>query len=364
MKNRAEITPGQLSFVIMQAMVGVGFVSLPRDVQMVAKGGSVLSIIFSGLLVQLFLFIMWALNKRFPTKTLFEFAPEILGKFLGKVISFLYLIYFLLICSLVLDLYTRISKEWVYFLTPGWILMLLMVLVSCYLVISDLRIIARFLVFVSFWFGTIFLLVYWPLQNANYLYILPIDEAGWINIFKAIYEATIGMLGFELVLVAYPFVEGTDKDKLKAASLGVWVVVIIYALLTFTCLVVYAPEEVPLIRDPVIYLLKAFRLPMVERLDLFFLMFGVMVATTTYMIYLYMAGKGIASIFRKVKYQWSVWLAGAISFLIALFPGNRYEITQFAKWLSFTSYLFIFAFPAFLLLVSLLRKRKEEGVDI
>jgi hypothetical protein len=41
---------------------------------MVAKGGGVLSIIFSGLLVQLFLFIMWALNKRFPTKTLYEFV--------------------------------------------------------------------------------------------------------------------------------------------------------------------------------------------------------------------------------------------------------------------------------------------------
>ncbi|MGA9174210.1 MAG: GerAB/ArcD/ProY family transporter, partial [Thermoactinomyces sp.] len=206
MKNRADITPGQLSFLIMKSMFGVGYVSLPRDVQMVAKGGGFLSVFFAGLVVQLFLLIMCALNKRFPTKTLYEFVPEILGKFLGKAVSFLYVLYFLLISSLVLDFYTRMNKEWAYPLTPGWVLMLLMVLVSLYLVISDLRIIARFFVFVSFSIFANLFLVIWGLQNANYLYILPIDEAGWINIFKAIYESTIDMLGFELVLVAYPFV--------------------------------------------------------------------------------------------------------------------------------------------------------------
>jgi large-conductance mechanosensitive channel len=129
-------------------------------------------------------------------------------------------------------------------------------------------------------------------------------------------------------------------------------------------LVIYAPEEMPLIKEPVIYLLKAFRLPMLERLDLFYLMLSVIAASTTYMIYVYLAGKGIASIFRKVKYRWGVLVAGAISFLIALFPNNRYEIIQFGQWLSFISYFFIFAFPAFLLMVSLLRKRKEEGMNI
>jgi purine-cytosine permease-like protein len=169
------------------------------------------------------------------------------------------------------------------------------------------------------------------------------------------------MLGFEIVLITYPFVEGTDKDKLKAASLGVWVIVIMYVLLTFTCLIVYAPEEMPMIPEPVIYLLKSFRLSFIERLDLFYLMLSVLAATTTHMIYLYMAGKGIASIFRKVKYRWGVLLAGAISFLIALFPSSRYEITQFGQWVSFISYFFIFAIPVFLLMVSLLRKRKEGG---
>jgi spore germination protein (amino acid permease) len=242
--------------------------------------------------------------------------------------------------------------------------MLLGMLVSVYLVISDLRIIARFLVFASFWFGTIFFLVYWGLQKANYLYILPIDEAGWINILKAIYNSTIDMLGFELILVAYPFIEGTDKDKLKAASLGIWMTVTLYVLITFTCLVVYSPEEVPLISEPVIYLLKSFRLPMLTRLDLFFLMFSGLMAVTTCVIYLYMAGKGIASIFRKVKYRWGVWISAAISFLIALIPSNRYEIEQFSKWLSAISYVFIFALPAFLLMISLLRNRKEEGMNI
>jgi spore germination protein (amino acid permease) len=364
MKNRAEITPGQLSFTIMQAMFGVGYVSLPKDVQMVAKGGGFLSIFFSGLAVQLMLLIMWALNKRFPTKTLFEFAPEILGKFLGKAVSFLYVLYFLLVSGLVLDLYTRISKEWAYPLTPGWVLTLLLVLVSLYLVISDLRIIARFFVFVSFLLPANFFLALWGLQNANYLYILPIDEAGWINIFKAIHNSTIDMLGFELILVAYPFVEGTDKEKLKAASLGVWTIVLIYVLITFTCLVVYSPEEIHILLDPIIYLLKAYRLPMVERLDLLYLMLSVLSAATTYMIYLYLAGKGIALLFRKMKYRWGIWLAGAISFLITFFTNTRYEIIQFSQWIGFISYIFIMAFPAFLLMVSLLRKRKEEGMKI
>jgi spore germination protein (amino acid permease) len=364
MKNNIEITPMQLSFTIMQAMFGVGYVSLPHNLQEVAKGGGFLSVLFAGVLVQILLIILWALNKRFPTKTLFEFAPVILGRFFGTAVSLLYIIYFLLTSSLVLDLYTRINKEWAYPLTPGWLLMLLMVFTSIYLVISELRVMARFLVFVSFLLIANLFLAIWGLQNANYLYILPIDEAGWINIAKAMHDSVIGMLGFELILVAYPFTEGTDKDKLKAVSFALWVIVFLYTLITFTCLVVYSPEEIPLISEPVIHLLKAYRLPMIERLDLFYLLLNAIAAATSYMVYLYMSTKGISSLFKRVKYKWAIWPAAAISFVIALFPENRYQIMQFSKILSFVSYLFIFALPVFLLIVALIRKQKEEGVNM
>ena len=60
------------------------------------------------------------------------------------------------------------------------------------------------------------LLIALGLSRADFSYIFPITEAGWWNIIQASKETITAMYGFEIILIAFPKVNGSSVAKLKA----------------------------------------------------------------------------------------------------------------------------------------------------
>lgn len=89
-----------------------------------------------------------------------------------------------------------------------------------YLAIENLRVIARLFVISSLTIIVMVVLTLMGYVNVNFSYIFPITEAGWGKIVKGANEALFPLVGYEIILVIYPFVEGKSGGKLKAASLG------------------------------------------------------------------------------------------------------------------------------------------------
>lgn len=78
--KNSTITQGQLTFFIFQTQIGVGLLSLPFAVAKIAHGDGWISTLLIGFFIQLCIFLIWALNRRFPTLSLYEFMPQIIGK--------------------------------------------------------------------------------------------------------------------------------------------------------------------------------------------------------------------------------------------------------------------------------------------
>ena len=64
------------------------------------------------------------------------------------------------------------------------------------------------------------LLIALGLSRADFSYIFPITEAGWWNIIQASKETITAMYGFEIILIAFPKVNGSSVAKLKAISIA------------------------------------------------------------------------------------------------------------------------------------------------
>src|SRR5699024_4923894 len=116
----------------LHAQIGVGMITLANDVHMKAKTDSWLSVIIAGLIVQIIILFFGLLMRRFPNETLYEVIEITFGKIIGKIIIFVYAIYFMFVGAILLAKFIVILKSWMMPLTPKWILVATILIVSVY----------------------------------------------------------------------------------------------------------------------------------------------------------------------------------------------------------------------------------------
>ncbi|MEH7378849.1 GerAB/ArcD/ProY family transporter, partial [Neobacillus drentensis] len=70
---------------------------------------------------QSIIFAFWGLSRRFPSSSMYEILPKLLGKVVGKLFILSYALYFMVTGSLVLARYSDILDKWILPRTPNWI---------------------------------------------------------------------------------------------------------------------------------------------------------------------------------------------------------------------------------------------------
>ncbi|MDR6224344.1 GerAB/ArcD/ProY family transporter [Desmospora profundinema] len=366
-QKKISITPTQFMLIVLQTQVGAGIIGLPFGVHAEAKGDSWLAVLIAGVITQLLILLIWTLNKRFPSQSIYEFLPKLLGKWLGKLLILGYSLFFVMLSSTVMIRYFGVVHIWMLPETPRWVINGLLFAAAVYLGISNLRQIARLYVFAS---GVVAIhiliatLTYFdPFTTTNIDYILPLGQiAGPINLLKGANQSFFAMTGFETMLVLYPFVEGSPAAKLKAASLANLWTTLIYVFITFTALVVFSPVEMGLIPEPVIYMLKAFRFQLVERPDLYFISLWVVSIFTSMFSFLYLAILGITRFFNHhVHRKWVLWVV-LLGYAITFIPFGHLDVENLSEVVDILSYIFIVGIPPILLILSyLFGKQGEKG---
>ncbi|WP_054949066.1 GerAB/ArcD/ProY family transporter [Numidum massiliense] len=362
MKNAENsITPNQLFFLLLQTQAGIGLTSLAYAVFTKAKEDSWIAVLLSGACVQVVLILYWALGRRFPSLTLYDYLPQLLGRFLGKGLGLLYICHFAVVGAYVLQVYSFTVSAWMLPLTPRWVILAVFVAVCLYLVMSNLRIMARFYVLVSCLLAIPLLQMIssYTLGILNVYYILPVGNAGLSGIMTGVKEASLYFLGFELLLVAYPYTTGSDKAKLKAASLANLVVTVFYTFVVFTVIIFFGPNELALIPEPVLYMLKGFTIRVVERLDLFFFSIWTVSIATTFASYLFLAAKGVQQVFQTNTFGKTVPYTAVACFVIGLLSGNTLAVAHYAQWVERLDLVFFGIVPVSLLIISYIFIRTE-----
>lgn len=350
-----KISLFQLTFLILQTQIGVGVLSLPNTVHAVSKGDAWISTLIAGVVVQLIIILLWALLKRYPDLTIFQITRSLLGAKLSFLVNTAFLAYFIIANVLTLMKFIRVLDIWVLPLTPNWVISIIMIMVSIYLLIENLRIIARFYVAVSFLLIIFFLFVLYSIKDANLLYIMPIGNAGLMNIIKGAKEVLFPMMGFEFILVAFAFTQGDSKGKLKAVSIANIFVTIFYTYLVFMCTLFFSPKEISLLPEPVLYILKAYTFTFVERIDLIFLSIWIISVATSVMAYLYLASSCLSDLLKRKNRILSLWIVSIVVFIFTFRPQTEFSIQFINSIVEKGIFVLIVFVPFVLLLLSLFK---------
>lgn len=361
-RGERKLTPAQYVFILIQTQIGVSILALPNETAQIVHQDSWIAILIAGFFIQLDIYIIWALTRRFPNFTLYEIIPVVLGKPLGKILHIIYILYTLSTATLVTILFTQLMNTWIFSNTPNFVLNLLIILVGLYISLNSIVIMSRFYMFVSLLLLVPLGLSIYVLTDVNWMYLLPVGGGGsFTKLFTGSTKALFSMLGFETLLFLYPHIAGNSFAKLKATLVSNGFVTLFYCFLTVISLVYFSPEEIVIVPRPVLYMLKEFSFSLLERTDLLFLTIWVICITTSFMTYLYLSSTGLANLLNKKSHSKMVpFTAGICLIVSSVFEVSEGDIELFTKFFTYFAFTMIFIVPLLLLIMALLRRKKES----
>lgn len=358
--SRGTLSPGQFMILIVQTQIGINVLYMPSSVESIVKNDAWISMLLAGTVSTLFIVIMWLLASRLPNASCAEYMPRLLGKTFGTFAQLIYAVMFVLNCSLILVLFADVVRDWLLSETPKWVIIGLMLFVGTYLGREHARTIARFCMITSFLILLLLSIAAYAFKNANILYILPVGEQSPITIAHGALKAFYSLFGFEILLFVFPLVEGGHRSALKALMFANLFSTLVYVFLVFLCLVVFSPEELRIIPQPVLYMIKALSFTVFERADLYFLSIWTIIVISTVASYVFMSGTITGALFGRRSHRRVVPYASVVVFVCALLPSTQSSINVLETVVSTLGWATLIVLPTLMLIVTFVRNINEK----
>ncbi|MGE8203208.1 GerAB/ArcD/ProY family transporter [Heyndrickxia sp. NPDC080065] len=334
-----------------------------------AKQDAWVSILF-GMFSGLFLYaIYYRLFRFYPEIPLTSYVQKIIGPFLGKIIAFIYLLYFFYIGALVLRDFGELLLTFAYPNTPMFIINSMMILAIMYAIHKGIEVLART--------GEIFFILLYFLAFSGFILIVasglidlsklkPVLEEGLGHILHATITETIYFPFGETIVftMILPYLNIPSKAKFAVIS----AMVLSGINLTITSAVNIAVLGVDLVSRSAFPLLSTIQkievANFLERLDVFFMFATIIGCFFKIAIFFYAAVIGTSDLFKLKNHLKLVYPLGLVILFFSISIASN--IAEHIK--KGTSFIPIYihipmqvVIPLFLLMIVFIRNRKNKA---
>jgi len=365
--NFKKLNRFHVVFLAQNIMIGIGLFTLPNDISSVGYNQWLIPIIL-GVLANLTLIPIIVLCKKFPDDSLFKMNEKILGKIFGKGMNIILLLYGLVGAATVSRAYVRIVQSIV---LPGFTITAVSIslyfVMGC-IVLGGIKSVARFCIFSFFATGWMIFFLQWPLQSGNWIHIIPTFEVGVKDWFMALFQGSVSMFGYGLILFYFPYIQNQKKAFLHT-SIGIWIAVLYYVLVSFSSVIYFSPWQINNLLYPILNLFQSIQLAFVERIENFGITLWVILVLSTTSAYLWVAKKGLDAVINNHKNRpWHIYVVGMGSWFLFVGPMPTYiQELIFDEWNVFYGYGLL-VYPIILLIIHRVRKlladkkEKDRGI--
>lgn len=281
-----EVTVLQYIFLIHGTQVGIGVLTIPRELAEIAGTDGWISLFLGWILALCASLVIINIMKRYPGYTIVDLLPLLLGKWLGKVGVFIVLVYCAIAFLVVTGNTVAIINVWILTQTPGYIVVILYAIPIYYIVYGGLRIIGRYselIFYITLWIPVVLMTSF---KDTHWLHLLPVLKEGVQPIIQATRSTVLSFLGFELAFFLYPFLQ-----KKQYAALGIVAAntlsLLVFLSVTIFSFTFFSPDEITQYTWPTLNLWKVIEYRFLERIDIIFLAFYSLILSTTAIPYLY-----------------------------------------------------------------------------
>ncbi|PFO09652.1 spore gernimation protein KB [Bacillus sp. AFS076308] len=333
-----------------------------------AKQDAWISILL-GLAVGLVLFwVYYRLYKFFPDVPLTSYLQILVGKWIGRFIGFLYVIYFMYQATRILRDFGELLVTSIYTNTPLFIINSLMLLTIIYAIHKGLEVIARvselFFIFIYLFALAGFLVIMFSdlihLEN-----IKPIFEYGVVPVIKASMQTTIYFPFGEMVTFTMLLPFFNNQKKVKWVCLGGMLLAGINIVITSVVNIsVLGVDSFTRSTFPLLTTISRIHFSnFLERLDVFYILYVIIAGFFKITIFFYSAVYGAADIFKIEDHRKLVFPVGVIILFgsITIAANSSEHIDEGLKYISFILHLpFQIIIPIALLIIAFFRFGKRD----
>ncbi|WP_243298463.1 GerAB/ArcD/ProY family transporter [Bacillus litorisediminis] len=325
--EKAKINAYQLFVLIFLFEMGSALI-IPIAVE--AKQDAWLSILLGMLGGLLLFFIYHRLYLYYPDISAVEYVQKITGRFLGRIIALLYLLYFAYLAARVLRDFGTMLVTIAYFDTPLFIINALLIMVLIYTVRKGIEVLARTgeLLFVLMYllaFAGFVLIVISGLIDINNL--KPVLEEGIIPVVKTTYTQTLYVPFGEAVVFAMilPYLNNPKVAK-KTGLLAIGLSGINLAIVSAINFSVLGVDYMMRSQYPLLSAIQRIQVAdFLERLDVFYMIATIIGGFFKISIFFYAVIAGTSSLFKVKQPSRLAYPIGLVILVLSMTIASNYS---------------------------------------
>ena len=357
-----HVTNRQMAYIIFITLTTYNIIGLPYNMARAAgRGGWLPLLVATFIYAVLFVFIA-KLNSMFPGKTLFDYTPEIVGKFFSYIICLFYSIYFIFVfIFLHAEIFSLIQRD---FLpnTPIWAMSFVGIAVFGYIAYKGITNIARLFELIVPIFIVVSMLFYvLALFQGMKFNTNPLFEPDRLPDYaKALTKTVIPFLGVE-VLLLIPFTPQNKKTG-KLMFFTISFVGLYYVLVVESSIKIVGINTIMHYETAVIEALRLVELPVIDRVDILYqtvgfcgLFLGISMVYTA-------ALELICKIIPKAKRAIAAAVLGLIFYVLCFVIESMKDMDDIMKnILTIVGIFTAIVLPAMLFIIAKVRKHVEKN---
>ncbi|HDX9577904.1 TPA: spore germination protein [Bacillus pseudomycoides] len=359
-KDRIETS--QAAVILINYILAAGILTLPRTAAEQVKTPDVwITVILGGLIAMVTGVIIVKLSQQFPEKTFYQYSQDIVGKWVGGLLSLFIIVHFFTLASYEVRILEEVTSFFLLEGTPGWAIIMTFMWVSLYLMIGGINPMARM-------FGIIFPITVFIFLLTAFMSIgifeidnlRPVLGLGFMPVLKGIKTTTLAYSGAEIMLILLMFMKQPNK-AVKVILVGTAIPLVFYVITVVMVIGAFSVDGVVTRTWPTFDLMRSFEIPglIFERFESLLLVIWIMQIFSTYSICYYAAALGLAQLFQKNIHLFLYGLLPVV-YIIAFTPKNINDLFKLGDMIG-NSGLYLFGIlPILLLIIVKWRKRKYE----
>lgn len=364
MKRQTGISALQFFILTFGLTIGTSILVIPSSVAHIAREDAWIASLVSMAINLLMVTLYIALARLYPGQSLYEILESVTGRWPGKLLSLVYLFYFIsLIGTLLGNLGFFVSGE-VMTETPPEVVQIIFLIAAIISVRKGIVILARVGELFFPWVVVLLLILILALiPQIEWNYITPVLEDGWVPVLQAGLQSSV----FQEVIVLMVFLPlvKQQKSRERAYLLGTAAGDLVLSAIVMLSVLVLGIEQTENSTFPAYALAKTINIGnILQRVEGILITIWILTYFIKISVLFLSMLQGLRSIFGLKRQNHLIYPLAALFMIIAW---NTYINTVYVNdiiatvWMKFSS-LFLLVMPAVLYLIALVRVKllKQE----
>ncbi|SHI12980.1 spore germination protein (amino acid permease) [Sporobacter termitidis DSM 10068] len=300
------------------------------------------------------------LGKRFNNQSILDISTSVCGKYIAFIVNIILLLGLIFLAIGNFEMFLAGVGIWFFRSTPTWILAVYLIIPSFYLALKGLKNICRFNFLLYIIIPLILFLIILNLRDFRITSLLPIAEDGFLSIFKAVPSSLFAFVGFETLAFINPYIKNPG-EMTRRASLSLMITTLLFTLIMLASIGIFGEALVFKRFNSLLGLARLIRLPVLERIDLYFIaawIIGMNLVINTYLFLIYDSAQKIFQF--KSKLIPMAVIAVLIIIVVSLTDDNILILTL-TNISGFVSIFIGFLIPLIFLVIAVIRGKKGGG---